>query len=347
MNKGTAAISWRRRTGLPLWRLGISLAIFLGVAELGLRLVGLGHPYESDAAAYQPSADPELLFTLRPGFHGFSEGTQVSISSQGLRDREFAIGRQPNTARILALGDSVTFGPGVLAAETFAKRLESRLNESGGGRRYEVINGGVIGYNTIQERARLEQVGLQFQPNVVLLTFVVNDLLDTFSVLDRQYEPGGALSPLKKWLRRNSQLYRFYQNTSWRLANELNRDPNQPEPARDRQRLLEREAEILRIVRISRDHGAGFLLAIYPDNLYQPVSPDAIGQQETVREHLISFAERNGIPAVDLSEAIGDVRDQRARVMRQREDPHPSPAGHRAIADALLDALQRQGLVGR
>jgi lysophospholipase L1-like esterase len=323
----------------------VSLVIMVAIAEVGLRAVDLGHPYESEPDSYLRDPDPDVLFVPKPGFRGYSEGTEVAISSQGLRDREYDAAHPPNTTRIVVLGDSVTFGPGVLAEETFSKQLEHRLNGLGDGRRYEVINTGVIGYNTIQERARLERVGLQFQPDVVVLTFVVNDLLDTFSIFDHQYEPGGALAPLKKWLRRNSRLYRFYQNVSWRLEGELRRDPNQPEPPRDRQRVLEREAEIGRIARISRDNGAKFLLVLYPDNLANLVAPDASGRQVTVRDELVSFAARNGLPILDLTEALGDVRDPRARVMRLREDPHPSPSGHRAIADALLSSLQEAGLL--
>jgi lysophospholipase L1-like esterase len=323
----------------------VSLVIMVAIAEVGLRAVDLGHPYESEPDSYLRDPDSDVLFVPKPGFRGYSEGTEVAISSQGLRDREYDAAHPPNTTRIVVLGDSVTFGPGVLAEETFSKQLEHRLNGLGDGRRYEVINTGVIGYNTIQERARLERVGLQFQPDVVVLTFVVNDLLDTFSIFDHQYEPGGALAPLKKWLRRNSRLYRFYQNVSWRLEGELRRDPNQPEPPRDRQRVLEREAEIGRIARISRDNGAKFLLVLYPDNLANLVSPDASGRQVTVRDELVGFAARNGFPTRDLTEALGDVRDPRARVMRLREDPHPSPSGHRAIADALLSSLQEAGLL--
>lgn len=329
-----------------LWRLVASLLIFLAVAELGLRVVGLGHPYESEPAAYLPHPDPDVLFTLKPGYRGFSEGTQVAISSQGLRDREFAPEPPPTTHRILVLGDSVTFGTGVLAEETFSKRLEARLNAPDGGRHYEVVNSGVIGYNTVQERARLEQLGPRLAPDVVLLMFVVNDLLDTFSIFDHQYEPTDSSAPLKKWLRRNSRLYRFYQNVSWRLLDGLRKDPNRPELPRDHQRLLEREAEIVRIAQITHARGAQFFLALYPDNLYQQVSPDGAGRQITVREALLAFARAHAFPVLDLTEVIGDVRDPRARVMRLREDPHPSPTGHQAIADALFEALRGAEIVG-
>ena len=64
-----------------------------------------------------------------------------------------------------------------------------------------------------------------------------------------------------------------------------------------------------------------------------------------MREELERFAAREQVPLVDLTAALGDVRDPRARQYRLREDPHPSPEGHRVIAEALraplLDVLGR------
>ena len=120
---------------------------------------------------------------------------------------------------MIFLGDSVTFGAGVNDDEPFPRLLEAGVNGSGSGP-IETVNAGVVGYNTVQER--LEQAGLPC-PDVVVLTFVVNDLLETFSIFDHQYEPTGILAGPKVWLRRNSHLYRFVQQMYWRLGQELRR----------------------------------------------------------------------------------------------------------------------------
>ncbi|MCC7103932.1 MAG: hypothetical protein IT307_02200 [Chloroflexi bacterium] len=333
-----------QRLARLLARLAVGAAIFLVVAELGLRVVGLGQPYYSAPEAYVSSSDPDVLFLPRPGFEGLSEGNVVKINSRGLRDPERSVSKPEGTTRILVLGDSVAFGFGVRNDETMESVLEQRLNADSEGR-YEVLNAAVVGYNTIQERARLQDVGLQYQPDLVVLVFVVNDLLDTFSIFDHQYQPTGVLAPLKVWLRRNSNLYRLYQNTLWRAMDDIRRGPVRVEQPRDRARVLEREAEILKIASITRSHQASFLLALYPDNLYQYVTPDAAGRQATVRQELTEFAARNGLLTLDLSDAIGDVRDPRARTMRLREDPHPSPTGQRAIADALYETLRSSSLL--
>jgi lysophospholipase L1-like esterase len=322
-----------------LLALGAGLLVMLLLGEIALRIVDLGHPYYSAPEMYRESADPRLLFEPRPNFDGFSEGVPVRTNSLGLRERELPPTRPAGTRRVVFLGDSVTFGAGVPDDQPFPRLLESAVNAAGAGP-VETVNTGVVGYNTVQEQARLETAGLPYQPDVVVLTFVVNDMLETFSIFDHQYEPTGVLAGAKVWLRRNSNLYRFVQNVYWRVGQEMRRSREGPtEPLRKRDRLEERLTTLSQIVQTSRDRGASFLLVLYPDNLGDPVSPGPSGEKLTMREELERFASREQIPLVDLSEALGDVRDPRARQYRLREDPHPSPEGHRVIAEALRQPL--------
>ena len=316
--------------------LAIGLVVAGLLAEIGLCLLGLGHPYYSAPELYQPSANPALVFQPRANFVGFSEGTWVQTNSRGLRERELPLEKPPDITRVLFLGDSVTFGPGVRNEEPFPRLLDTALDD-----RVETVNAGVVGYNTTQELAFFQEVGLAYDPEVVVLTFVVNDLLDAFSIFDHQYQPMGLFADQKMWLRRNSHLYRFVQNLYWRLSLELLRRQTGPtEAARPRERLEKRLAEIAAIAETAQANGAAFLLVLYPDNLEDAVSESATGQRITVRRELTGFAQRSGYPFVDLSDALGDVRDPRSRQFRLREDPHPSAAGHRAIADALRPPLQ-------
>ena len=323
---------------------GVVAALLLG--EGILRAVGLGHPYYSSPELYRTSADPRVLFEMSPDFEGFSEGTAVRTNSRGLRERELPVEPAADTTRILFLGDSVTFGSGVPAEEAFPRLLEAALAAAGAGR-VESLNAGVVGYNTLQELGRLEDVGLAYRPDVVVLTFVVNDLLESFSIFDHQYLPAPPFAAQKVLLRKQSHLYRFVQGTYWRVAQDLRRAQTGPtEPLRKRERMDERLAQLGQIVERTRASGARFLLLLYPDNLADPVSPGPSGERLTVREELLRFAAREGVPHLDLTDALGDVRDPRARQFRLREDPHPSPAGHRAIADAvrgpLLDVLRER-----
>jgi lysophospholipase L1-like esterase len=134
-----------------------------------------------------PPADTPDLFTKttaefewsgRPSAHGLFAGVPVSFNRFGFRDRERSLERTPGTIRILALGDSVTFGMGVAEKDSFPRVTEALLN---GSRRdglapLEILNFGVPGYNTVHELAQLREVGLKFHPDMVVVGFLYNDV---------------------------------------------------------------------------------------------------------------------------------------------------------------------------
>ncbi|MCW8137949.1 MAG: hypothetical protein KIT58_03500 [Planctomycetota bacterium] len=83
----------------------------------------------------------------------------VSTNSRGLRGRrEDAAPRPPGARRIVALGDSFTWGQSVEEEETFPARLEARG--------VEVPDLGVIGYGPGQMLLRLRRDGLPLEPDV-------------------------------------------------------------------------------------------------------------------------------------------------------------------------------------
>ena len=75
------------------------------------------------------------------------------------------------------MGDSTTAGNGVPDLDkTYTKQLEKLLNtHNTTGIHYEVLNMGVGGYHTMQEIETLRVKGLKYNPDLVLVTFCVND----------------------------------------------------------------------------------------------------------------------------------------------------------------------------
>jgi hypothetical protein len=101
-----------------------ALVVALSIAEAALRISGFTHfnPYIVDA---------EVGFSLRPNAEGWwrREGlTYVRINSQGLRDREHAIAKQPGTIRIAVLGDSFAEAFQVSGEQAFWTVMEQRLS---------------------------------------------------------------------------------------------------------------------------------------------------------------------------------------------------------------------------
>jgi hypothetical protein len=157
----------------------IFVSILLGILpfEVGLRLAGISYPSFYTWDEYRG-------FALRPGAKGWfrSEGeSYIQINSAGLRDREHAKIKPPNTLRLAILGDSYAEALQVSIDQTFWAVLERELAKCSylSGRQVEVINFGVSGYGTAQELMTLRHKVWDYSPDVVTLAFLTgNDITD-------------------------------------------------------------------------------------------------------------------------------------------------------------------------
>lgn len=95
----------------------------------------------------------------------------VELNELGFRDEERTEAKPAGKRRVLALGDSVTWGWGVQHGERFSDLLEERLGPD-----VEVLNMGMPGYGTDQHYWTLLEHGLSYEPDLVLLCFVLNDV---------------------------------------------------------------------------------------------------------------------------------------------------------------------------
>lgn len=120
-----------------------------------------------------------LGWVIAPQQHSYTFAFPVTINAEGWRYREFSPQKPPNVTRILSLGDSLTFGAGVRTEDTYPAQLETLLNQGNSSKQIEVINMGVFGYGTWQAVDVLKQKGLDYQPDLVLLGFYINDPEDT------------------------------------------------------------------------------------------------------------------------------------------------------------------------
>jgi len=112
-------------------------------------------------------------------YDGWFAGVPVHINNLGFRDpRDYTLAKKPNTFRIVFLGDSVTFGHSSVYEHTYPYLLEQRLKQWRPDVDWQVWNLGVPGYNTSQELSHLEEVGPQFAPDLVIVGFFENDLVD-------------------------------------------------------------------------------------------------------------------------------------------------------------------------
>lgn len=120
--------------------------------------------------------NPELIFR-GGGFNPAVRTQQANLyelNSLNLRNGEITETPSEGVFRILAVGDSFTFGQGVTEDGTYPRILEMLLNEGGG--RFEVINAGNRGASTADELDFLRHVGLGLHPDLVTVQFYLNDV---------------------------------------------------------------------------------------------------------------------------------------------------------------------------
>ena len=172
-----ARTGFRRRLKLAVFNLVltlIALAIPCLIGEVILRM--LAPP--PDTPGLFTKIPSEIEWEGKPSGQGTFAGVPVSFNAIGLRDRDRSPEPAPGTVRILALGDSVTFGLGVPEPDTYPRVAESLLNASRptGQPPVEILNFGMPGYNTAHEAVQLREIGLKFHPDVVLVGFLYNDV---------------------------------------------------------------------------------------------------------------------------------------------------------------------------
>ena len=95
----------------------------------------------------------------------------LNTNSRGLRGtQEYPYERQPGKARLLVLGDSLTFGDEVSDNESYPYYLQQQIRDA------EIINMGVHGYGHDQMLILLREEGVKYRPDAVILGFIPADM---------------------------------------------------------------------------------------------------------------------------------------------------------------------------
>jgi len=217
--------------------LTFSALFSLVIAEIALRAVQ--GAYSTNHHELLAEYHPVLGWQKKPSFSGTHVGpngiyrVRETMNSRGIRGPEYSYEKPPQEFRIIALGDSFAEGYTVEFEDLFSEVLKRRLNKDQS-TPVEVINAGTGGYSTDQELLWFTTEGVKYNPDLVVLLFVWNDILfNTVDRYSRGYKPlfrieDGTLeltnvpvpppaspAPLsfKQWLYKSSYLYRNTRDT--------------------------------------------------------------------------------------------------------------------------------------
>lgn len=179
----TAAVARPQRRRHPAFKLTVALlgvCAALALAEAAFRVFWTLPPWFAEfqqAGMYVGTADGDVA--LLPGYRGTLQVdtlTHVAINSLGMRGPEPGAKRD-DERRLLVLGDSMVWGYGVEAEQTFPAHLQERLREAGAPT--TVGNAGVPGYGERHIALQMARLDEPFGADAfVVCAYLGNDALD-------------------------------------------------------------------------------------------------------------------------------------------------------------------------
>jgi hypothetical protein len=244
----------------------------------------------------------------------------------GCRDRNYAIPKAAEKTRILLLGDSYTLGVGVRYKDTFDEKLETMLNSavSPSERQFEVINCGVSGYGTKEERLFYELFGKQYHPDVVLLVMVYNDDLSFSEEVNRGYM--NLNSSLLEYLFHPFADYMAIQRT----------------PHREFQGCLQ---EVLRLNHQLQLDGSRLCLVIFRDN-NDFSGKSVLGDTwNRLTKTMVSGVKQYRIPVLDLGPSLYKNHSVHELQVDRYADLHPNEIAHQIAAEEIQKMLINQHII--
>jgi lysophospholipase L1-like esterase len=340
------------RVGLVLSRVALVLfgiVLGLGLSELVVRQTGLApQTVLIREGRFQLSTNPLIAYEPLPGLWDWSgqpvppDVATIHRNRNGFRTPEIPIEKPPGTKRIVVIGDSVAEGAQVANDElVFARQIETRLRRAGIA--IDVVNLGVVAYTTLQEVEILKKRGLEYQPDLVIVSYCLND-------------PDGyylwAINPLLKQadgvaddtlLGEDEITSALYESALFRFVKYRVLRPPTPS-LRGRKFADYPQGDTVprafdELARLSREVGFQVVVVIFP--LFAHEDPSfATYQQATKHAYAAQLAASHGFATIDLLDAFRTCQ-QKAGYTLAADVFHPTDEGHTCATEAIVPALGR------
>ncbi len=299
--------------------LALSVTVSLLVAEGIARLLGSATPR---ATGYAP-VDTNRRAMRPRNAHGYRDLERVNPKPAGVR-------------RVVSLGDSFAWGASVEFEDAYPQRLERGLTR----RRkapWEVVSLALPGMNTVDQAAQLVPEGFSYEPDVVLLGYVLNDSEDAGAAEARRAEdwlaarrapPGGLLN--------RSALFHVVRTRLWATSENRRRVTGYKSMyAEDAPGWIEGRKALKAMGAACRERGVPFAVAVFP--LFgNPL--DASYPFFEIHAKVAAAASEAGAKVIDLLPAYRNLRWD-ILVVDGVDDEHPNEIAHRIAANVLLHAL--------
>ena len=351
---------------------GVSLVlvpVLVGLAEIAVRIFGsridplavfvsspqLRSDTQGETTGGMFEFDPLLCWRLKANLRGiWWDFTPVTTNAQHLRMTR-DIGAKKGI-RIVVLGDSVTFGYRVpvafkkekpaefdAAEKPYSALLEDSLRMKFPGREIEVLPLACPGYTSGQGLTWLRRDIAALTPDIVLACFGWNDVRSA-GLPDRATMPASGAQVFVRGVISHSQLLLHIAESAQRKAAT---PPGRvaPEPRSSEEEYIAHFLEMNRMC-VEKMAWFGILLPVYRDpntpgvDPSQPdagTNPDEGARMTAYRNRLRDVAKENNIAAIGFPELTEASWPSNKTLFGERI--HPNAAGHRLMAERLLEFL--------
>ncbi len=303
--------------------------------------------------------DSDLGWKLRPQSEDLWMGAKVKINGKGLRGPELSYSKPADSFRILYLGDSVTFGFLIEGYERTYPYLAEGILENRQTRDVQTVNGAVGGYSPWQYFLYLSNEGVKYDPDLVVVSFVLNDVPDKFRLARFGGVGDGihlshSISPTHLWLIENSSLAYFAGKLAAGaiLGRNIQRgatrretykvemlvdSPDLPEIQKAWQVTLE---NLDKIFNFCRQKDIPVVLVIFPYSFQFADIKNLAGPQNILNQ----YAAQHQIPTLDLLPVLAEKMKTEGRASKDYflDQCHLSPTGNRVVAEIIADFFLRQ-----
>ena len=261
------------------------------------------------------------------------------INALGYRDLERVQPKPPGVRRLVCLGDSFTWGVGVLFDDAWPQRVERTLSRTRG-ERWEAVNLAEPGMNAVEQLSRLDSEGFGYGPDVVVLAWVLNDSEDEDAAEARRARDwaeaeGSKPGPLEAFGSRSALVRLVRSRVHATLENRRRISGYRSMYADGYAGWTKARQALVAMGGLCRARGVPFVVVVFP-LFANPL--DARYPFAEIHAKVAQAAGEAGARAVDLLPSYRKV-DWRLLVVDGAADEHPNEIAHRIAAQAIARAM--------
>jgi len=320
--------------------------------------------------------DNRIGYCNHPNQTAFSKDSVATINRLGFRGPEIQLERQPNSFRVLGLGNSISFGGGLADNETYFAYLNEQLNTRFPDQKNEVLNASIYGFTIRQYIPFLESVLPKVKPDVVLIGAAWRDLHynprfgqlqekvdeETWENIKKKFrerieKPDFPSTKKERSIKKLKNLLRYWRtvfvaNYYLQVLKDVIKPPNYHLWQRAflsgerneevEKRRVETRKTLRRMKRLCEQRNIQFAVLIFPD--YKQINK--VFPKSFWPSLLTDICDELGIPYIDLLSPIQNAYAQHGRSIFLPYDVHHYSAEvHGGIAEALFEFLQDKELL--